>query len=78
MNPRWPNACPAIPAFRSSAPDRSTGRRHRATAADRAETLDPAHMASAERAVSIRRQHGPVFDAYAGCDRSPWGWERTR
>lgn len=75
MNPRWPHARVAIPTFRSSPPDRSTGLRPRALASDRTEVIDHAHMARANGAASIRRREGAVFEAYAHCDRAPLGWE---
>lgn len=36
---------------------------------------DQAHTREALRARSLARQEGPVWDAYAHCDRAPLGWE---
>lgn len=36
---------------------------------------DPAHTREAVRARSLARRSGPVWNAYAHCDRAPFGWE---
>lgn len=46
------------------------------TAIDRTNASDPQLVREAIRARSIARQEGPVWDAYAGCDRAPMNWER--
>lgn len=74
---RFPHACPPIPAFRSSRPDTSAPRRSTA-APVRTEHRDPALMAEATRAASIRRRTGPVYDRYADCDRAPLNWENYK
>ena len=75
MNHRFPNARPPIPCFQSAGCAQPVGRQV-IVATVRTDCLDARHMHEAERAVSIRRQHGAVWDAYADCERSPFGWER--
>jgi hypothetical protein len=77
MTRPFPHAKPAIPAFRSSRPDCSTGRRHTAAPA-RHEQRNEALMAEANRHASIRRAAGPVYDRYADCERAPFLWENRR
>lgn len=40
-------------------------------------TNNRAHTAQAIRARSLARREGPVWDAYAGCDRAPFNWEKS-
>lgn len=47
-----------------------------ARAINRISSADPQLVREAIRARSIARQEGPVWDAYAGCDRAPMNWER--
>lgn len=44
----------------------------------RTNQTNSAHTAEAARAVSLRRREGRVWDAYASCDRAPFGWENSR
>lgn len=37
---------------------------------------DRAHTARALRARSLARREGPVWEAYAHCDRAPFNWEQ--
>lgn len=39
---------------------------------------DRAHTREAVRARALTRREGPVWDAYAHCDRAPLDWERRR
>lgn len=65
------------PPIRTSAPDRSTGLRHRTALDHRPGTIDAAHMATANRAAHLRRNPDLVRETYAGCDRAPYGWENA-
>lgn len=66
-----------IPPFRSSKAAPATGRRPRAIFDGHA-TIDRAAEAEARRAISLRRQTGLHWDAYAHCDRAPFGWENGK
>ena len=44
----------------------------------RTNQANPAHTAEAVRAISLTRRTGAVWDAYANCDRAPFGWENGR
>lgn len=72
---RFASAHVAIPTFRSTAPDQSTGRRHRATVLDRRETSDPALMRRAAIASHLARHPDLARATYAHCERAPLGWE---
>lgn len=76
MNPFCRHARVPIPVFRSSAAKPATGRRPRSIF-DARHTLDRQHEAEALRARSLHRQEGPQWDAYAHCDRAPFGWEKV-
>lgn len=76
MRARWPGAKVPVPVFVVSG---SAGKPFEAMAAraiNRTSTSDPQLVREAIRARSIARQEGPVWDAYAGCDRAPMNWER--
>jgi len=75
MPRRFTGARVAVPAFRSGAPDQSTGRRHRAVALDRRETRDPALMRRAAIASHLARHPDLARETYAHCERAPLGWE---
>ncbi len=82
MNPFCRHARVPIPVFRSSAakpaPGGYLGGRRPRPIFDARHTLDRQHEAEALRARSLHRQEGPHWDAYAGCDRAPFGWEKAR
>lgn len=63
-----------VPVFRTSKAPPGTGRRPRAIFPGLG-TIDRAAEAEARRAISLRRQHGLHWEAYAHCDRAPFGWE---
>lgn len=71
------NARVPIPMFRSSKAMPATGRRPRAIF-DASGGVNPREEAEARRAISLRRQEGLHWDAYAHCDRAPFGWENGR
>ncbi len=76
MRARWPGAKMPVPVFVVSG---SAGKPFEAMAAcaiNRTSTSDPQLVREAIRARSIAHQEGPVWDAYAGCDRAPMNWER--
>jgi hypothetical protein len=77
MRFRWPGARIAVPVIvRGGTPHIGGGLRHRSTRLDSSGPgrID-AHTAEAVRAISLARRHGPVWDAYAHCERAPLGWE---
>lgn len=77
MRFRWPGARIAVPVIVSTGKAHTAGGlRQRATISDRSrDIIDQNCVREALRARSIVRREGPVWDAYAGCDRAPMGWE---
>ena len=55
----------------------SLSKGHRTCAPCYRSTNNRAHTAEAIRARSLARREGPVWDAYAGCDRAPFNWEKS-
>jgi len=74
---RWPGARIAVPVIVSTGKAHTAGGlRQRATIVDRSrDIIDPDCIREALRARSLRRREGLVWDAYAGDDRAPFGWE---
>lgn len=66
-----------IPTFRSSTAKPATGRRPRPIF-DQVVVVDRQAEHEARRACSLRRQEGAHWNAYAHCDRAPFGWEKAR
>lgn len=77
MRFRWPGARIAVPVIVSTGKAHTSGGlRQRATITDRSrDIIDQNCVREALRARSLRRREGLVWDAYAGCDRAPMGWE---
>ena len=48
---------------------------HHTIAPRRHQAENPAHTNEACRARSLHRREGRHWEAYAGCDRAPFGWE---
>ncbi len=77
MRFRWPGARIAVPVIVSTGKAHTAGGlRQRSTVCDRSRAIiDENCVREARRARSLRDQKGPVWDAYAGDDRAPFGWE---
>lgn len=66
----------AIPCIVSHGPAMSAPGHRAYTGTPRRHTAeDRHHTAKALRARSLRDQRGPHWEAYAHCDRAPFGWE---